>query len=256
MAVQKKKLTKEEKLIIVKKVRQLRQAFEEGELGDTKMPEDTYPKFGNLEQKRIYYTLPMALNYQRNSYDLWESAKETFEDAQTQEAFDLQKVSGMGVDKLRNLLTKHRLALQPNRHVDIYFRISKAIVNNWGSVTKLINENNADYLSLRDVIQREFKKDFPYLSGPKIFNYWMFIMSEYGEVELKNRSFIEIAPDTHVIQASIRLGLLSREEVDNFSREEISKIWRALLKGTDIDPIDVHSPLWFWSRGGFEYRVG
>jgi hypothetical protein len=81
-------------------------------------------------------------------------------------------------------------------------------------------------------------------------------MSEYGEVELKNRSFIEIAPDTHVIQASIRLGLLSREEVDNFSREEISKIWRALLKGTDIDPIDVHSPLWFWSRGGFEYRVG
>ncbi len=36
---------------------------------------------------------------------------------------------------------------------------------------------------------------------------------------------------------------------------EISNIWHKLLKGTGIDPIDMHSPLWFWSRSNFQYRL-
>jgi len=43
--------------------------------------------------------------------------------------------------------------------------------------------------------------------------------------------------------------------MSKLSREEVSKIWRKLLEGTGIDPIDVHSPLWFWSRSGFKAEV-
>lgn len=240
---------------IITKIRILVEAHKAGQLGETTMPEDTHPDFKSLEDKRIFYTLPMALNYQRNSYKLWESAKQTYLDIDTADVYNLQDFSEEGIPSLREKLIKHKLALQPNKHIDTWSRISNTIYKNWGSVTKLIEATDSDYLKLKDVIQGRFKKGFPYLSGPKIFNYWMFIMSEYGEVEIKNREFIEIAPDTHVIQASIKLGVISSTEADKPNGDEISRKWRELLLGTEIDPIDVHSPLWFWSRNGFKYEV-
>ncbi len=80
-------------------------------------------------------------------------------------------------------------------------------------------------------------------------------MSQYGDLNIKNRSYIEIAPDTHIIKCSIKLKILNKDEAYKLSREEISRVWRNLLKGSGIDPIDVHSPLWFWSRNKFRYRI-
>jgi hypothetical protein len=34
------------------------------------MPEDTHPVFHGADKKLTYFTLPMALNYQRNRYAL------------------------------------------------------------------------------------------------------------------------------------------------------------------------------------------
>jgi len=104
---------------------------------------------------------------------------------------------------------------------------------------------------LKKIIQNDNKKGFPYLSGPKIFNYWSFIISTYGKVILKNRDQIDIAPDTHITQCSIKLGVITEVEAETLSKEEISKRWREILVGSGIDPIDMHSPLWFWSRNGF-----
>ena len=55
------------------------------------MPEDSSPKFSDEEQEmRIaYFTLPMALNYQRDSYKLWEAALKTYTDPETNFVFDL-----------------------------------------------------------------------------------------------------------------------------------------------------------------------
>lgn len=241
---------------IISKVKSLLEAYKTGKLGDTTMPEDTHPDFAsNLEFRRIFYTLPMALNYQRNSYKLWEAAKKTSEDKIVANVFDMGWVSKADVSNLQKSLLKYKLALQPNKHTDTWFRLSKTINEKWGSITKLFNDHNNDYLQIRETIQKSNKKDFPYLSGPKIFNYWCYIQSTYGQVELKNREFIEIAPDTHVIQSSIKLGIINKDQSEKLSREEISNIWRDLLKGTGIDPIDMHSPLWFWSRGGFIYNL-
>ncbi len=93
---------------IIESVNKIIVAYKSGLLGDITMPEDTYPTFKNLEQRRIYYTLPMALNYQRNSFKLWESAKLTFEDASTNSVFVLEKAVNMGTPKLRKNLLKHK----------------------------------------------------------------------------------------------------------------------------------------------------
>jgi hypothetical protein len=73
-------------------------------------------------------------------------------------------------------------------------------------------------------LQVEYKKGFPYLSGPKIFNYWSFIISTYGKINLKERNLIDIAPDTHILKCSIKLGVISEPESEKLSKDEISKI--------------------------------
>lgn len=240
---------------IISKVKTLLEAYKTGKIGDTTMPEDTYPLFSDLESKRIYYTLPMALNYQRNSYKLWKAAKQTYQDQETNIVFTLNQAVNLSEDRLRKYLSKYKLALQPNKHIDTWSRISHTIYANWNSISNLIESHTSDYLKIRKTLQKEHKKGFPYLSGPKIFNYWMYIMSNYGDVKLKNRSFIEIAPDTHVIQASVKLGIITIDQSKKLTKDNISAIWRELLKGTNIDPIDIHSPLWFWSRSGFTFEL-
>ena len=60
---------------ILSKIDTLIEMYKNGRLGGEIMPEDKNP---NLEKSSLenylYFTLPMALNYQRNSYILWDNA--------------------------------------------------------------------------------------------------------------------------------------------------------------------------------------
>lgn len=231
-------------------------AYKTGKLGQTVMPEDSNPGFSDseIEEKFAYFTLPMALNYQRDSYKLWEAALKTFNDPETNFVFDVRQVSSRTEEDVRKALMKYKLALQPNKHVHTWRTIASTVYENWGSLKNMIEARGEDFLSLKQTLQVEHKKGFPYLSGPKIFNYWCFILSSYGGIHLKNREQIDIAPDTHITQCSVRLSVITPEEAEKLSREEISARWRELLSGSGIDPIDMHPPLWFWSRNGFIYE--
>lgn len=240
---------------IQKKCLKLHEAYKNNLLGNQVMPEDTHPDFGNVEERLVFFTLPMALNYQRNSYKLWEAAADTFNDSSTKNAFNISLVANMTQNELRPLLQKHKLALQPNKHVNTWHRISCAVEENWGSFSRLLEEADCDFLHLQELIQTVHKKSFPYLSGPKIFHYWSYILGEYGGMKLINKDFIQIAPDTHVIQCSVRLGVITEAQAEKLSRDEISDIWRRVLDGTNLSPIDMHSPLWFWSRNDFKYQI-
>ncbi len=240
-----------------KNCKKLLKAYKVGDLGQTKMPEDSNPGFteNQTEMSLAYFTLPMALNYQRDSYKLWESVLKTWGDKETREVFDVKKVSKMSDEKLRKLLTKYKVALQPNKHINTWKSITKVVFQEWGSFEQLIKVADNDFLKLKNIIQVKYKKQFPYLSGPKIFNYWCFILGEYGKVQLKNKEYIDIAPDTHITQCSILLKVITREESLKLSKEEISERWRKLLKGSGITPIVMHPPLWFWSRNGFLFKI-
>jgi hypothetical protein len=243
--------------ILHKNCKVLLEAFKSGKLGQTVMPEDSNPGFSDkdTEARIAYFTLPMALNYQRDSYKLWEATLKTFNDPETRFVFDVAKVSIASEDEVRKALMKYKIALQPNKHVNTWRVIAKTINDNWGSFTKLFESTQKDFLNLKQTIKIDYKKGFPYLSGPKIFNYWSFIISTYGGINLLNRDHIEIAPDTHITQCSVRLGVITKEEAELLTKDAISERWRELLKESSIDPIDMHPPLWFWSRNGFIFML-
>jgi len=150
---------------------------------------------------------------------------------------------------------KYKLALQPNKHIKTWKTIAETVHREWGSLSNFIKASEDDFLILKDLVQRKYKKGFPYLSSPKIFNYWSFILGQYGGVQLKNLDQIGIAPDTHITQCSVVLGVISQKEAETLSKEEISDRWRNSLKGSEITPIEMHPPLWFWSRNGFLYKL-
>ena len=247
----------ESKTEIISKCKILLDAYRSGKLGYMKMPEGSSPNFSesDKEVRLVYFTLPMSLNYQRDSYKLWESVLKTFNDSETKIVFDVQSSANLNEEQLRTFLTKYKIALQPNKHIATWQKIAKTISENWGTVDNLLKSADYDFLKLKDIVQRQFKKGFPYLSGPKIFNYWSFILQKYGKVKLKNSEFIEIAPDTHITKCSVLLGVITKEESEFFSKEKISERWRELLHGTEINPIDMHSPLWFWSRNNFLFKL-
>lgn len=235
----------------------LLEAYKFGKLGQTIMPEDSNPGFADkdVEMRIAYFTLPMALNYQRDSYKLWEATLKTFNDPETRFVFDVAKVSKASEDEVRKALMKYKVALQPNKHVNTWRVIAKTINDNWGSFTKFFEATQNDFLCLKQIVNVDHKKGFPYLSGPKIFNYWSFIISTYGGIKLLNRDHIEIAPDTHITQCSVKLGVITLEEASLLTKDAISERWRELLKNSGIDPIDMHPPLWFWSRNGFILKI-
>ena len=103
-------MTKEQKLT---KIENLYNAYKEGKLGGEFMPEDENPNLEKSSKENFnYFTLPMALNYQRNSYKLWESAKKTYIDPETNFIFNTKDVINSSFEDVQRALIKYRLALQ------------------------------------------------------------------------------------------------------------------------------------------------
>lgn len=238
---------------IIERCTFLLNAYQDGKFGKCELPEDNSPEFGEgqSEEKLVYFTLPMSLNYRRNSTQLWEAALRTYDDDTTWDVFSIASAANMPTTELGDKLTKYRMALQPTRHTLNWQTIAQTIYSHWSSTAGLLEASNYDYIQLKDIVQGSHKKGFPYLSGPKLFNYWSFILGERCNITLKNRELIDIAVDTHVTQSSIALGVISEQEALSLPTVEIAGRWRDLLSGTGIAPVDLNEPLWFWSRNGF-----
>ncbi|MEI4828626.1 hypothetical protein WAX78_04060 [Bacillus sp. FJAT-53711] len=231
------------------------QMHAEGLLGGEVMPEDALIGIVPEDELPNVLTLGMSLNYQRNSYTLWQSIAQAYLDDNSRWIFNPHAVSNKDLEDLRHVLLHYRVALQPNRHPEIWKRVSRGIVQSSpkGDVLGLIESVQFDIFPLKNIIQKTRKSEFPYLSGPKIFNYWLYVLETYAAIEWKSRELITVAPDTHILKASVKLGLCSSEVLNgtNEDRQTVAKAWEKALTGSGLAPIDVHTPLWLWSRAGF-----
>lgn len=243
-----------EKEEILKKVDILYIMWKQGKLGGEFMPEDNNPslKKDSLENY-LYFTLPMALNYQRNSYKLWESANKTYNDEETRFVFNPKMCMEKSFEEVQYALTKYKIALQKEKQTEIWLSLCNTFMELFdGDIRQLFKILDNDVEKIRSFIKKENKKKFPYLSGTKICDYWLYVIWQYTEIEYKNIEKINVAADTHVIKSTYKLGLIDDKDLNN---PEVQLIvvdkWNELLKGTKYKPIDIHTALWLWSRNGF-----
>ena len=112
--------------------RAILEAYKRGDLGQTIMPEDSHPVFSEQDQesKLGYFTLPMSLNYQRDSYKLWEATLKTYQDQETRKVFNIEWVAKASTKEIRGCLLKYKVALQPNKHIATWQTLAKTLHQN------------------------------------------------------------------------------------------------------------------------------
>jgi len=200
----------------------------------------------------LYFTLAPCLNFQRSSPALWRAANSTYQDSKTNFVFFPEKVMKVSDAELKAALVKHSLAVQTNKHPLIWRAITTSLHNHYSSDPReIIRAGDGDLLKILNLVQVEQKPLFPYLSGPKLSNYWLFILAHFTDVKLKNLNDLSIIPDTHIIKSSIKLGVVP----DGASPLDVDLAWRELLRGSELTPLELHSVLWNWSRNDFQPSV-
>lgn len=240
---------------ILNKAIKLINYWKAGKLGGEFMPEDKNPNYPiDSNENYLYFTLPMALNYQRNSYKLWESANASANDPLVSDIFSPEKVISMSEEELRDKLVKHKVALQMNKQPIIWRRLCQTFNDYFnGDVRVFFKQNNYSIAEVKEYMLSH-KKDFPYLSGNKIMNYWLYVMIQYTDLNVQDRWNISVAPDRHVVQASLKLGVINEQEFESSNVQQIvAERWEEIFSGSDYEPIDIHTPLWLWTRSNFPY---
>jgi hypothetical protein len=227
-------------------VQSLIRAYESGHFGPA--VHETHPELAlGSRENYLYFTLAPALNFQRRSEGLWRGADATFRDDKTQFVFFPENVR-RGRDAYARALARHSLAAFREKHTDIWLTVATTLHETFGNDPRaLLAECGYDVVQVRGLVTASRRK-FPYLSGPKLLNYWLYMLDSFTDVQFANRGEITIIPDVHVMAASVRLGLVPESVT---SREEVARAWSSLLSGTDLAPIDLHGPLWRWGRLGF-----
>ena len=137
---------------ILRKVYNLRKAHQDGLLGGEKMPEDENPHLDKESKENyMYFTLPMALNYQRNSYVLWECANRMYADETARSVFDSKAVCNMDEEILRDYLVKYKVALQSNKQPVIWKTLCETIENTLdGDIRNLFLRNDFSVKKVKD----------------------------------------------------------------------------------------------------------
>lgn len=236
----------------LEKVKQLMTFYEQGLIPVLEHHEVNPGLDAGSRENYLYFTLPVCINFQRNSPAMWAAALATYEDTSTRYVFFPEQLTETPIEKIREDMTKHKLALQPNKHVHIWTTIAKTLHDYYhDDPREIIKEAEGDAGRLIFLLQKTHRQRFPYLSGPKLSNYWPFILSLYTNVQFTNPQEISIIPDTHVLQSSIRLGLTGA----NATSLQVELAWKELLRDSGINPSQVHPVLWHWSRNQFQPDV-
>jgi hypothetical protein len=111
-----------------------------------------------------------------------------------------------------------------------------------------LEDREWDVLKVLETLKSD-RKLFPVLAGPKMSNYWLFIVSRFTDAKLRNIQEISIIPDIHVRRASAYLGIV--DDAAGYTTERLADVWRIGLQGSGMSPSQLHGPLWLWSRAGF-----
>ena len=114
--------------------RQLVAAYRAGVLSTRELPEDNAPAFGRceVELRLVYFTLPMSLNYRRNSNQLWAATRKSYADSSTRDVFSVRASAELSFEAHAEKLLRYKMAMQPSRHTQNWHAIAQTVYTNWG----------------------------------------------------------------------------------------------------------------------------
>lgn len=237
-----------------------------GIFGRTLMAEDILPRGvvrGSYEH-RMFITLTVSIDYQRDADILWEASRKTFEDPNTAYLFSPQSIYEVPLPKLTEDMQKYKLSKKPNQDSWIWRTNAVSFLKKWsGDPLNLINAANLDAVQLLARIRNDKHEegnrlvyDFPFLRGNKIAVLWIRMLRDNVKLALKNMALIPIPVDIHIARATQMLVGGSGHLQEKASPERIQAIWFEAAKGTDLIALDFDELLWHLSKYGCSRCLG
>jgi len=243
-----------------------------GILGKTEMPEDLLPagvRKGSLEH-RLFITLTVSIDYQRDANALWKSSRETFEDPTTKYLYDPESLHNTKPRAIVADMKKYGLSRKPRKDADIWRTVGVTFFKKWaGDPSNFLQRCNWDALSIlrrlksdKHTYNGKAVSDYPYLRGNKIGPLWLRMLRDnVGIIELKNLERVPIPVDVHIARASLTTGVVYGRFIGGLEEifEEIRKAWFQSVKGVNIGSrdmiaLDVDEALWHLSKYGCSKR--
>lgn len=196
-----------------------------------------------------YITLTSAIDYQKNiqANDLWRASKGW-------------AASYPWLYKPKELMSKSTqdtfLAFESIRRKDgrflkipdigIWLSISKALNSFGGTTLDLLRAYQFDAYQIFTELSETRKKEFPYLSGPKILPMWLKILAEDAAQPMKNMERLPLPVDKNVAEVTCNL-ILNKSfngEVSEALKGEVRTAWNQIAIKLNVPVINFDSALW------------
>ena len=236
------------------------------------MPEDLLPnkvEKGSIKHL-LFLTLTVAIDYQRSANDLWEAARDSFDDPETKYLFEPSSLSQAAPEKIIKDMRQHKLSQKSKKDAYIWRTIGVTLYKKWeGDPRKFLQQCGWDAKTILQRLaadshpyQGRNVPDWPYLRGDKIGPLWLRILKDNAVVTtLTKLDQVPIPVDIHVARSTLTTGVLRGEFKGRLTElyVDIRKAWFESVRGLSVNgrpiiPLDVDESLWRLSKDGCTHR--
>jgi len=212
---------------------------------NTPMPEYVLPR--NLKEgtkeHALYLTYVISIDYMTDAEKLWKKARGMYE--LYPERFTPKKILEVSQGTVESYTKKLGARFHKNG-AKTWKTISKILLKKYDGDPRNITPKPIDIAEAKNRL-----KEFPYLRGNKLSNFYIRVMGETGLFQLTNLNELDIPVDKQVARFTIYSGvlkLLSKQFVgcaqDEPLRGLIEEAWRNAAKQLKTSPWKLDEPIW------------
>ena len=212
---------------------------------DYSMPEYILPRnlVDGSKEHALYLTYVISIDYMTDAEKLWRNSRGAYE--LYPERFTPEYISKMG-DRTLRAFVRRLGARFSTTGVSTWKKISTVLIDKYEGDPRNITKQG---LTIEEIKQK--LKEFPYLRGNKLSNFYIRAMGENELFKISNFDELDIPVDIQVARFTIYTGVLkllsNRFEGcvhENPLRGLIEEAWRTAAKRIDTFPWKLDEPMW------------
>ena len=216
-----------------------------GIFADYLMPEYDLPR--NLKEgtreHALYLIYVISIDYMTDAEKLWKRSRDAYE--LYPERFSPEEILKLSPRTVETVVKNLGARFYSNA-AKIWIKISKLLVDKYGGDPRNITREPLEIVEVKRRL-----RDFPYLRGNKLSNFYIRAMGETGLFKVKNLNELDIPVDKQVARFTMYTGFLRllSEKFTGCVHEEpirslIEEAWRNAAKKLDTSAWKLDEPIW------------
>jgi len=217
----------------------------QGFFQDYSMPEYVLPRNLNegTREHALFLTYVISIDYMTDAVKLWKKSRGAYE--LYPERFTPEEILKLSPRTVQTFVKKLGARFYSNA-AKIWIKISKVLVDKYVGDPRNITREPLEIVEIKKRL-----KDFPYLRGNKLSNFYVRAMGETGLFKVKNLNELDIPVDKQVARFTMYTGVLKllSEQFTGCVHEEpvrslIEEAWRNAAEKMNTAPWKLDEPIW------------